>query len=1222
MKTLRLLLVLALLLLPSFAWAAAYTSNVASGNWNVAATWTPEGVPGTGDTATIAAGHEITIPAGVSVLTTVLFLDATTGDHSKLTINGTLTLEADTNLLDYNELIVGADGTFDLGAHNVLQGLTGFVKYGWIAATGTAGHFATITSTAAGGAFTKNWGGNIYYLDMNLQYCTLKNLGDCTFGYGPAATQDMLLNHVVAYNNGHLHLCDNGGSSESDIIVSNSDFRASSGWDKYLLDVYSGSTPTTGTYAVQNCTFQDGGQREMFRCVRGCTISNIVLSGVALARINTAQNMSGSFVWQTTDSPLEMTGGIVDTGNYYYTYRDNPHLMNPVGGATASQILSGVIEVGAKAGYSDDGDLLCCKTGASSITVSGMVLLDNSDVDGPSAVLLNSGGQANTGTILVENNTIYARGIDAYGILARTEGDPCGTWALATFRNNLVVRKGAAGTGRGINMCEATADQVGYTDYNDFYNIADLYYQVAITDLTEGVSTGFGLHDLAVDPAFYDPTRNLATWSTAKGGAGTAADVLAKFLLINGYDSGTQTQVAGNESGYLASDAVAWVRAGYVPIGATLDNTGYGSGNIGAIEPQQYPVLSAIGNQEGVDGELLTFDADATDPDTDGIIYTGSNLPGDSSINSSTGVFTWASAVEGTYAGVVITATDNGTPNLADSETITITVVAGNEAPVLAAIGNQSVAEGSELAFEVTATDPDDDPLTITCDGCPEGVFTDNGDGTADISWTPDYDASVSSPYAWTFEVSDSALVDSEEISVTVSDTNRAPVLAAIGNKDTDEGELLEFVVSATDPDLDELTYSADSLPTGATLNASTGAFSWWPGYAQSGEYVITFTATDPGELSDSEEITITVVGADITMTSGFESGTLGAEAQGDDALTDAFSATTLSAARSHDGLRSCRIVWPAPTGQTDLQGVAYKWTESGTADEWYLEAAAGGDPGLSDQQALAYLSVNGGIHNRGLVGWLGTGTWGWGDNDTLGYSTVYVQSATDPNGQAAGYYTWIYGCDTGWAKCGGTYTLPEHLPPNTELWMRAYVYLVPGFIQPSNPGSKFLRFHKAKGDGTTWGMASIIINGGTIANEGKPLADCEYAGADCENPSSVDDYSDTALTVGQWVCMEQYLKFTAGNDSVQRVWMDGILVAENTGFQAICEANGYLDTIYLRTWWNYGCPRGQVEFWDDVVITTATPESLDAADNPMIGTTAGTPRAASGVARMLPILF
>ena len=65
------------------------------------------------------------------------------------------------------------------------------------------------------------------------------------------------------------------------------------------------------------------------------------------------------------------------------------------------------------------------------------------------------------------------------------------------------------------------------------------------------------------------------------------------------------------------------------------------------------------------------------------------------------------------------------------------------------------------------------------------------------------------------------ALSDSEAITITVTDSNRAPVLAAIGNKTRGRKRALTFTLSATDVDGNAVTYSATGLPTGATLNAN-----------------------------------------------------------------------------------------------------------------------------------------------------------------------------------------------------------------------------------------------------------------------------------------------------------------------------------------------------------------------------------------------------------------
>ena len=85
-----------------------------------------------------------------------------------------------------------------------------------------------------------------------------------------------------------------------------------------------------------------------------------------------------------------------------------------------------------------------------------------------------------------------------------------------------------------------------------------------------------------------------------------------------------------------------------------------------------------------------------------------------------------------------------------------------------------------------------------------------------------------------------------------------APILDSIGAKSVDEENALAFTASASDADGDSLTYSAANLPTGASFNTATGAFSWAPADGQDGIYVVTFEVTD-SYLSDSETVTITV---------------------------------------------------------------------------------------------------------------------------------------------------------------------------------------------------------------------------------------------------------------------------------------------------------------------------------------------------------------------------
>jgi hypothetical protein len=91
-----------------------------------------------------------------------------------------------------------------------------------------------------------------------------------------------------------------------------------------------------------------------------------------------------------------------------------------------------------------------------------------------------------------------------------------------------------------------------------------------------------------------------------------------------------------------------------------------------------------------------------------------------------------------------------------------------------------------------------------------------------------------------------------------IDTTNNPPVLDAIGPKSVYENNLLTFLVNASDPDDDLLTYSTVGLPNGATLNESTGVFSWTPTHVQIGLHPVEFKVTD-GIDNDTETVVITV---------------------------------------------------------------------------------------------------------------------------------------------------------------------------------------------------------------------------------------------------------------------------------------------------------------------------------------------------------------------------
>ncbi|HYQ86157.1 MAG TPA: T9SS type A sorting domain-containing protein [Bacteroidota bacterium] len=96
----------------------------------------------------------------------------------------------------------------------------------------------------------------------------------------------------------------------------------------------------------------------------------------------------------------------------------------------------------------------------------------------------------------------------------------------------------------------------------------------------------------------------------------------------------------------------------------------------------------------------------------------------------------------------------------------------------------------------------------------------------------------------------------------TLAFVNHPPSLAPIGNKSVLAGNQLQFIVSASDPDLTIPSLSAPGLPGGASFVDSLngrGLFRWTPTMGQIGSYLVTFHASD-GSLSDSQQVMIQVL--------------------------------------------------------------------------------------------------------------------------------------------------------------------------------------------------------------------------------------------------------------------------------------------------------------------------------------------------------------------------
>ena len=246
-------------------------------------------------------------------------------------------------------------------------------------------------------------------------------------------------------------------------------------------------------------------------------------------------------------------------------------------------------------------------------------------------------------------------------------------------------------------------------------------------------------------------------------------------------------------------------------------------------------------------------------PDPPGVLsitWTQVSGPGTASFADNASLATEVSFdIDGTYV-LGLTAND-GEFSSADEVTVVVNPPAPNTPPELAAIGDQSVAEGGMLTVSLSASDIDGDALAFGNDGLPAfATLADQGNGTATLSVAPGFDDS--GVYALTIRVTDNGeppLSDEETFNLTVTNVNRAPVIQPIDDVTVTEGDVVTVLISANDPDGDGVDFSSPNLPGYATLNnllGNTAEIVLSPGAGDVGGPVsITVEATD--DAADSQ---------------------------------------------------------------------------------------------------------------------------------------------------------------------------------------------------------------------------------------------------------------------------------------------------------------------------------------------------------------------------------
>ena len=204
-----------------------------------------------------------------------------------------------------------------------------------------------------------------------------------------------------------------------------------------------------------------------------------------------------------------------------------------------------------------------------------------------------------------------------------------------------------------------------------------------------------------------------------------------------------------------------------------------------------------------------------------------------------------------------VTAYDAQINESAYSEELIYTVPEDPMPTIINPVNGAVFGESDSIWIEASVTDTDNS--TVRVDFYRDGIKLGE-DNTSPFEHL--WDNVPIGTYELSVQVidSDATIHGSDPISVTVQPhVNQPPTVTAPSDPLNQEGVGVNLQISASDPDGDTLTYTADGLPAGLSIGGNSGLVSGTLSYESAGTYPFTITVSD-GTLTDSASITWTVV--------------------------------------------------------------------------------------------------------------------------------------------------------------------------------------------------------------------------------------------------------------------------------------------------------------------------------------------------------------------------
>lgn len=569
------------------AWAAACASN-ADGAWSTAATWTScgGGSPGIGDTASIT--HAVTVsgnttvgtsPAGGNTVVTVSGGGSLTVNSSiSLTVRGGMEFSSNIFTLSAGSILEfdASNATTPLSQKYELRLGTGHNQTPQLIANGTSGSHVTIRSNSGGGNAWINdgtgpWLRGAGTLDLN--YVDFLRMGDSSnraIRTSPSNSGDSVkILNCTFDTTGGIGGTYNLNTDLGTFRIEDTNFTNTAATEAWRLE--NATSYTSGTRTVLRNVFD---KHVLFYTPGGFTIEDNYFHEALASTDGQWTTFRHNFVRLTNSYNEVLLRGSTYRNFWYWDEptQTNPHFTQaPLYTLTVDGDIFESDGTGAGEGDCILGDV---PGAARTLTVQNCIVLPNAN-GANSGTLVSLLGNANV-TLAMNHNTGL---VGTQGLLAVGETYTGHAGMVTSYKSNIAYDTSARGyhiLDSGTN--DSVSDLITSTNanYNNAYNLLAGSNLKGYNNL-EFSSGSPGANDLAVNPNFVDSSRDFASWDSSLGGAGTDSNAITELR---------KRGLSGFNSNYTTQNLIAYVRAGFAPQNASLQNAGHDGVTIGAVEYQ------------------------------------------------------------------------------------------------------------------------------------------------------------------------------------------------------------------------------------------------------------------------------------------------------------------------------------------------------------------------------------------------------------------------------------------------------------------------------------------------------------------------------------------------------------------------------------------------------------------------------------------------------------